>query len=69
MALIIIRRFVGGLLFAAGMFILCDKIGWVGTVGVVIVITGLAVVAGSREFFWSVSQELKAKQEKDTVIS
>ncbi len=65
MIIIIIRRLVGALLFIAGVYILRDEIGWIGTAGVTLVMLGLLAVAGNTPFFLSVSQEYKTKREKD----
>lgn len=64
MTAIIIRRLVGALIFIAGLYILEGEIGWIGTVGVVLVILGMLTVAGNIPLFFTVSQEYKAKQEK-----
>ncbi len=69
MTLIVIRRIVGALVITAGIYKLCAEIGWGGTIGVALVITGFAIVAGSKEFFWSVSQEHRLKQEKTAITS
>ncbi|NQT34770.1 hypothetical protein HQ587_06235 [bacterium] len=69
MLLIIIRRLVGGLFLAAGIFVLGDEIGLRGTIGVMLIILGLMTVSGIKEFWWTLSQELKAKREKKTTAS
>ncbi|HHE46147.1 MAG TPA: hypothetical protein ENL08_00405 [Bacteroidetes bacterium] len=69
MALIVIRRIVGSLIMTAGILKLCAEIGWGGTIGVLLVLTGFAIVAGSKEFFWSVAKEHRLMREKKAVAS
>ncbi len=69
MTLIVIRRMVGALVITAGIYKLCAEIGWGGTIGVLLVISGFAIVAGSKEFFWSVYQEHRLKQENKVIAS
>ena len=62
MAKIFIRRFIGGLMFAIGFFMLSDAIGFYSTVAVSLIVLGLQIVVGSKFLFKSVSQELKIRQ-------
>lgn len=62
MVAIFIRRFIGGLMFAIGFYMLTDAIGFNGTVGVSLIVLGLQVVVGSKSLFLSVSQEFKNQQ-------
>jgi len=62
MLAIFIRRFIGGLMFAIGFFMLSDAIGFSGCVGVSLIVLGTQVVVNSKFLFLSVSQEFKSKQ-------
>jgi len=64
-----IRRLVGGLLLGVGMFVLGGEIGSLGVIGFCLVLLGCFVASGIKEFWWTQSQELKAKQEKETADS
>jgi len=64
-----IRRLVGGLLLGVGMFVLGDEIGYRGLMGFSLVLLGLMTASGIKELWWTLSQELKAKREKETADS
>ena len=62
MVKIFIRRFIGGLMYAIGFYMLTDAIGFNGTVAVSLIVLGLQVAVGTKFFFKSLSHEFKHQQ-------
>ena len=64
MALIIIRRLIGGAVFVAGCYLVENEIGVTGCFGVAVMIIGLGIVAGLKGYFCTASSEHKSKKEE-----
>ncbi|NQT34771.1 hypothetical protein HQ587_06240 [bacterium] len=69
MTTIIIRRIIGGAVLVAGWILLEKDISEIGSIGVLLMIMGVLIVSGIKGYYWTPSQELKAKQEKKTTAS
>ena len=69
MTAIIIRRIIGGAVFAVGCLLVENEIGVKGSVGVFLVPVGIMIICGYTKGLLTLltpSQELKAKQREDS---